>query len=99
MPVITSTVDVSEKGLPVSRVSMRARSSLRSRRSLTALRRMRERSGRVVADQEAKAFLAEEMAALMEDSEELWIMQTGWAVEGSIDWKVCDEEEGCGAPE
>ena len=30
------------------------------------------------------------------------MVQTGWAVEGSMDWKVCDEvvdeESGCGEP-
>ena len=61
----TSTVLVSENGLPVSRVSTRAMSSLCVRRSWTALRRMRERSGKVVDDQEGKADLAESMAELM----------------------------------
>src|SRR5689334_17967583 len=54
-PVTTSTVLVSEKGLPVSSVSTLAISSFRARRRETALRRMRERMRGGVADQEGKA--------------------------------------------
>ena len=54
---------------------MRARLSLRWRRRETARRRMRERSGGGVDDQEGKAFWADVMAASMEDVGEVWIVQ------------------------
>ena len=71
---------------------MRARSSLRVRRRETALRRMRERSGYVVVDQEGKADLALLMALSMAVWEEAWMVQTGLAVDGSMDWNVWEED-------
>ena len=78
---------------------MRAKSSLRWRNRATARSRMRERSAGGVDDQEGKAFWAEVMAASIEEGEEVWSVQMGWAVEGSIVWKVDEPGEGCGRPE
>jgi hypothetical protein len=90
-PVTTSTVEVSEKGLPVSRVSILASSSLRDRRSDTALCNMRARSIGGVLDHEGKADFAEEMAEFIDDCDEALIVQTGFPVEGSTDLKVSEE--------
>jgi len=87
-PVTTSTVDVSEKGLPVSLVSMRASSSLRARKREAARWRMRARSIGGVEDQVGKARCAEAMAASMPAFEVVWMFATGWAVAGSMVWKV-----------
>ena len=61
---------------------------------------MRERSIGVVLRHEGKASDADEMAESMSWGEEVWIVQVGLAVEGSIDWKVPEDlEAGCGRPE
>jgi len=69
VPVATSTVDVSQKAFPVSKDSILAISSLRSRKSLTALRRMRLRSTGVVLDQDLKASCEVVMAKSMSAGE------------------------------
>jgi hypothetical protein len=76
-PVTTSTVDVSEKGLPVSLVSMRASSSLRARSSSAARWRMRARSMGGVADHAGKALCAEVTAESMAACVVVWIFATG----------------------
>ncbi len=80
-----STVDVSEKGFPVSRVSIFASSSFRDRRMETALRRILERSTGGVLDHDGNADLADSMAESIDDGDEEWMVQTALPVEGSTD--------------
>jgi hypothetical protein len=49
---------------------------------------MRARSIGGVEDQEGKARCAEAMAASMPAFEVVWMFATGWAVAGSMVWKV-----------
>lgn len=52
-----------------------------------------------VLDHDWNAALAAEMAESIEEVDEAWMLQTGLAVEGSIDWNVADEvEDGWGRP-
>jgi predicted metal-dependent peptidase len=66
------------------------------RRSFTAFNNILDLSGNVVEDQAGNAFLAELMAASMSCGVDVWIVQVGVAVEGSIDWKVFEPLEGVG---
>src|SRR5690348_9352581 len=84
-PVTMSTVLVSENGLPVSSVSMRARLSLRERRMDAARSKMRERSMGGLLDHAGKAACAAAMAALMDVGEVVWMVQIAWPVDGSMD--------------
>jgi len=81
-PVTTSTVLVSEYALPVSWVSTFAISSFREWRSLTALRRMRERTIGGVWDHDGKAFCADAIAESMSAWEAVWTSARGLAVGG-----------------
>jgi hypothetical protein len=63
------------------------------------LRRIRERSIGGVLDHEGNADFAADMAELIDDCEEVWMVHTGFAVDGSIDWKVPDDvDDGCSFP-
>lgn len=97
--MITSTVEVSEKGLPVSSVSILASSSFLARRRATAFRSIRERSMGGVLAHDGNAFWAEEIAASISCCEEVCIVHVGWAVEGSMVWKVLEDDDDCGLPE
>jgi hypothetical protein len=98
-PVTMSTVEVSENGLPVSRVSILASSSFRERSSDTALCSIRARSIGGVLDQEGNAAFADATAESMSEGDEVWIVHVGFPVEGSIDLKVSFEDvEGCDFP-
>lgn len=46
-----------------------------------------------VLDHDGNADLADEMAESMDDWDDVWIVQTGLAVEGSIDWNVVEDDE------
>ena len=95
-----STVDVSEYGLPVSRVSILASWLVRCRRRVAACWRMRDRVEAGVLDHIGNAVRAELMAASMAEGGDVWIVQMGVLVEGSIDWKVeLVEVVGWGRPE
>jgi hypothetical protein len=60
---------------------------------------MRDRSIGGVLDHEGNAAFAAEMAESMDDCDEVWMVHTGLAVDGSTDWKVSDGvDEGCGLP-
>jgi len=66
-----STVDVSENDLPVSRVSILASSSFRARRSETALSRILDLSMGGVLDHVGNADRAAEMAASIDDGDDV----------------------------
>jgi len=65
--VTTSTAEVSENALPVSRVSILASSSFRARSNETAFRRILDLSMGGVLDQVGNADRAAEIAASIDD--------------------------------
>ncbi len=94
-PVTTSTMLVSENGLPVSCVSNFAISSFLSRRRWTALSSIRARAIAGVKDHGRKALCADLMAASTSDSDATNTSARGCAVEGSMDLKVRPDEATC----
>ena len=94
-PVTTSTVEVSENGLPVSMVSTLASSSLRDLSIDTAWCSIRERSTEGVLDQEGNAALADDIAESIDEGDEVWMVVVALPVEGSTDLNVPDEVGDC----
>ncbi|KAG9784891.1 hypothetical protein KCU88_g2664, partial [Aureobasidium melanogenum] len=84
-PVAMSTVDVSENGLPVSSVSIRASSSLRDRRIDAAFSRIRDRSAAGVLAHDLNARFAARTDCSTSLADDVWIVHTGFDVEGSMD--------------